>query len=101
MPGVSMFTRRELMQTIGQAALVTAAAPGLRVAAAQAQSARVFCLFSKHLPELNWSDLGRAVKDAGFEGVDLTVRPGGHVLPERAAEDLPRAIDALTRQGVT
>ncbi len=23
-----------------------------------------FCLFSKHLPELNWADLGRAVKDA-------------------------------------
>ncbi len=37
---------------------------------------------------------------AGFEGVDLTVRPGGHVLPERAAEDLPRAIEALTAQGV-
>ena len=65
-----------------------------------AQPPRVFCLFSKHLPELNWSDLGRAVKDAGFEGVDLTVRPGGHVLPERAADDLPRAIEALTAQGV-
>jgi hypothetical protein len=88
------------MQTIGQAALATAAAPGLRVAAAQAQSPRVFCLFSKHLPELTWGDLGRAVRDAGFEGVDLTVRPGGHVLPERAAVDLPRAIEALTAQGV-
>ena len=60
----------------------------------------MFCLFSKHLPELGWSDLGRAVKDAGFEGVDLTVRPGGHVLPERAADDLPKAIEALTAQGV-
>ena len=95
-----MFTRRELMRTIGHAALMTAAAPGQSVAAAQAQSPRVFCLFSKHLPELNWGDLGRAVKDAGFEGVDLTVRPGGHVLPERAADDLPRAIEALTAQGV-
>ena len=95
-----MFTRRELIQTIGQAALVTAAAPAIRAAAAPVQAPRVFCLFSKHLPELDWSDLGRAVKDGGFEGVDLTVRPGGHVLPERAAEDLPRAIEALTAQGV-
>ena len=46
-------------------------------------------------PSLDWSDLGRAVKDTGFDGVDLTVRPGGHVLPERAADDLPRAIEAI------
>ncbi len=93
-----MFTRRELIRTIGQArALATAVTRDVRLAA---QSTRVFCLFSKHLPELNWSDLGRAVKDAGFDGVDLTVRPAGHVLPERAADDLPRAIEALTAQGV-
>jgi sugar phosphate isomerase/epimerase len=95
-----MFTRRELIQTIGQAALVTAAAPAVRAAVAPAQSPRAFCLFSKHLPELNWSELGGAVKEAGFDGVDLTVRPAGHVLPERAADDLPRAIEALTSQGV-
>jgi L-ribulose-5-phosphate 3-epimerase len=61
----------------------------------------VFCFFSKHLPDLNWSDLGRAVKDAGFDGVDLTVRPNGHVLPERAAAELPSAIDAIKSHGVT
>jgi sugar phosphate isomerase/epimerase len=92
-----MFTRRELIRTAGQAALAAAVTHDVRLTA---QSPRTFCLFSKHLPELNWSDLGRAVKDSGFEGVDLTVRPGGHVLPERAAEDLPRAIEALTAQGV-
>ena len=92
-----MFTRRELIRAAGQAALLTAVAGHTRMGA---QSPRGFCLFSKHLPELNWADLGRAVRDAGFEGVDLTVRPGGHVLPERAADDLPRAIEALTAQGV-
>jgi sugar phosphate isomerase/epimerase len=92
-----MFTRRELIRTVGKAALLTAVTRDVRLAA---QSPRVFCLFSKHLPELNWSDLGRAVKDAGFAGVDLTVRPGGHVLPERAAEDLPRAIATLTALGL-
>jgi L-ribulose-5-phosphate 3-epimerase len=92
-----MLSRRELIRTAGQAALLTAVAGHSRTAA---QSPRVFCLFSKHLPELKWADLGRAVKGAGFEGVDLTVRPGGHVLPERAADDLPRAIEALTAQGV-
>ena len=59
------------------------------------------CFFSKHLPELDWTELGRAVKTAGFDGVDLTVRAKGHVLPERAAADLPRAIDAIRAQGLS
>jgi sugar phosphate isomerase/epimerase len=66
----------------------------------EARTARTYCLFSKHLPELGWADLGRAVRDSGFDGVDLTVRPGGHVPPERAAEDLPRALDDIRAQGV-
>jgi sugar phosphate isomerase/epimerase len=68
---------------------------------AEADASRTFCLFSKHLPELEWSELARAVRDAGFGGVDLTVRPRGHVLPERAAEDLPRAIDAIKAEGLS
>jgi sugar phosphate isomerase/epimerase len=77
---------------IATAQAAPAAAPDERTA---------FCLFSKHLPDLGWSDLGRAVRDAGFDGVDLTVRANGHVLPERAADDLPRALEAIRKNGVT
>jgi sugar phosphate isomerase/epimerase len=59
------------------------------------------CLFSKHLPQLNWQQLGQTVKKFGFGGVDLTVRPQGHVLPERAAEDLPKAVIAIREAGLT
>lgn len=88
-----MLTRRELLQAAAAAALTP-----LSGRAAEAPS---FCLFSKHLPDLGWNDLGRAVKDSGFDGVDLTVRAKGHVLPERAAADLPRAIDAIRSHGLT
>ncbi len=59
------------------------------------------CLFSKHLPEMNWQQLAQAVKKLGFGGVDLTVRPGGHVLPERVAEDLPKAVAAVRAEGLS
>jgi L-ribulose-5-phosphate 3-epimerase len=36
----------------------------------------------------------------GFEGCDLTVRPGGHVLPQLAPADLFRAIEGLRGEGV-
>jgi sugar phosphate isomerase/epimerase len=87
-----MLTRRELM--------MSAAAAAFMPIAGRAAASGSFCLFSKHLPDLDWKDLGRAVKDAGFDGVDLTVRAKGHVLPERAAADLPKAIDIIRAQGV-
>ena len=93
-----MLNRRDFVRAAGQAAI--AAAVGHRMAAAASQG-RGFVLFSKPLPELAWSDLGRAVREAGYEGVDLTVRAKGHVLPERASDDLPRAIDAIKSHGLT
>ena len=58
------------------------------------------CLFSKHLPMLDWKDLATVTREAGFDGIDLTVRPGGHVLPERAATDLPIAIQTIRERGI-
>ena len=40
-------------------------------------------MFIKHLQTLPLAEAGRAIKDLGFEGVDLTVRPNGSVTPER------------------
>ena len=93
-------TRRDWMRTAAQGVLTAAVAGGTASLRAATRESSPFCLFSKHLPELNWSDLARAVKDAGFDGIDLTVRPQGHVLPERAADDLPRALEAIAAHGV-
>src|SRR5947207_8627811 len=78
--------------------LLSAAAA--QVAAQTAAPRFTLCFFSKHLPNLSYDDLGKTLKSAGFDGVDLTVRPGGHVLPERAAQDLPRAVEAIRSHGI-
>jgi L-ribulose-5-phosphate 3-epimerase len=99
-----MLTRRDMISMAGQAALAAAVTrPCAAGAAAQpaAPSRRpTFCMFPKPLPELGWRALGGVVRDAGFEGVDLTVRARGHVLPERATEDLPRAVEAISASGL-
>lgn len=59
------------------------------------------CLFSKHLPAMDWTRMAQTVKKLGFGGIDLTVRPGGHVLPERASEDLPKAAAAIRAEGLS
>jgi hypothetical protein len=49
---------------------------------------------------MNWFELARSAKRAGFGGIDLTVRKGGHVLPQRAAEDLPKAVSTIRGEGL-
>ncbi len=58
------------------------------------------CLFSKPLPNLDYGALGKALHELRFTAVDLTVRPKGHVLPERAPQDLPVAVHVLREHGV-
>jgi len=58
------------------------------------------CVFSKHLQWLDYKNMGEAAAEIGFDGVALTVRPGGHVLPERAENDLPKAVEAVRQAGI-
>ncbi len=57
-------------------------------------------VFSKHLQFLNYKDMADAAAELGFNGVDLTVRPKGHVLPERVETDLPKAMEAIQKAGL-
>lgn len=52
-------------------------------------------IFSKHLQFLDYNGMCEAAKEIGFDGLDLTVRRKGHVLPEKVAEDLPKATEAM------
>jgi L-ribulose-5-phosphate 3-epimerase len=98
---VGHISRREFQTTVLTAAVGAMSASTTRpVRASPAEGFRgPYCFFSKHLPDLEWAELGRTVKEMGFDGVDLTVRPQGHVLPERVATDLPRALDAIKAAG--
>lgn len=56
-------------------------------------------IFSKHLHWLDYKEMAMVAAEIGFDGVDLTVRPQGHVLPERVEEDLPKAMEAVNKAG--
>jgi len=57
-------------------------------------------IFSKHLHWLNYADMATLAAEMGFDGVDLTVRPDGHVLPENVTADLPKAVAAVEKAGL-
>jgi len=64
------------------------------------QTRRKIFVFSKHLQWLDYQDMAKMAAQIGFDGVDITVRPKGHVLPENAARDLPGAVEAVRKQGL-
>jgi sugar phosphate isomerase/epimerase len=57
-------------------------------------------IFSKHLQFLDYREMAKASADAGVDGVDLSVRLRGHVLPQNVERDLPRAAKAVRRAGL-
>ncbi len=56
-------------------------------------------IFSKHLLFLDYKTTGEMAAEMGFSGVDLTVRPKGHVLPESVKVDLPKAVSEIKSAG--
>jgi sugar phosphate isomerase/epimerase len=61
-------------------------------------------MFSKMLKNIGGLDVeaaGSYIVKMGFDGVDLTVRPGGHILPGVVREELPRAIEILRLKGLS
>ena len=97
-PTSNHFSRRDFLA----AALVTgsaAAVAPLKLLAAPAKALPPVAIFSKVYQELklNFADAAAVTAEAGLDGIDCPARPGGEVLPERAAEDLPRYAAALAK----
>jgi sugar phosphate isomerase/epimerase len=56
--------------------------------------------FSKHLQWLDWEPMAATAAELGFDGIDLTVREGGHVEPARVQEDLPKVAKIIRQAGL-
>jgi L-ribulose-5-phosphate 3-epimerase len=58
------------------------------------------CFFSRHLPDETPRDMARMLRAVGFDGIELTVRPGGHVDPRQVQTQLPPAVAAIRAEGL-
>ncbi len=61
---------------------------------------RKICIFTKHLQWLDYETMAETAAEIGFDGVDIPLRPKGHVLPEKVADDRPRAVEAVKKAGL-
>jgi sugar phosphate isomerase/epimerase len=49
---------------------------------------------------LDFEAAAAVTAEAGLNGVDCPLRPGGEILPERVSEDLPRYVEVLRRKNL-
>ena len=97
--------RREFIKKISGAGLGILAARELGSLPAiptnrKSKKIEEICVFSKHLQFLDYEEMAETAAEIGFDGVDLTVRAGGHVLPENVSKDLPKAVKAVEKAGL-
>lgn len=93
------FVKLSALATVGASPLINLANPIFGSGESGSDQLSIY-LFSKHLQFLDYHEMSEVAKEMGFDGIDLTVRPKGHVLPERVADDLPRATEAMKSFGL-
>ena len=88
----SCSSRRNLLNCAAGAG-VMASLPKLGVAAKRdgTSTPRLpIVYFSKHLQWLDWEHMAGTAKELGFDGLDVTVRKGGHESPRQQAVERQR-----------
>jgi sugar phosphate isomerase/epimerase len=101
----SQFSRRDFLKFSSITALGTMPLAGLTDTLLKTKNPSgpgLQCyIFSKHLQFLDYKNMSEAAREIGFDGIDLTVRPKGHVLPEKVLDDLPKATEAMRSFGLS
>lgn len=96
-------TRRRLLRSTLRAGGGIALGPLLaRTGFGAATFSPPLAVFSKLYQELrlDFDQSADVTAEAGLDGIDCPVRPGGQIEPEHAAEQMPRYAEALRRRGV-
>ncbi|HEX3999138.1 MAG TPA: sugar phosphate isomerase/epimerase family protein [Pirellulales bacterium] len=100
-------TRRDFLRVAGGAAAAISVGRSGAAVAAQSEALRAhplppLAVFGKVYQELklDFEPSARVTAAAGLDGVDCAVRKKGEIVPERAAEDMPRYAAALGKHGL-
>jgi sugar phosphate isomerase/epimerase len=97
--------RRQFLKQSVQAAVALTAARGLTdrlpaTAAPASKPSPTFAAFTESFQGWPIPKVCAKFKGIGLDGLDLTVRPGGHIEPADAAKRLPKAVAAARDHGV-
>ena len=81
------------------AAFAAASLPSLSASAKVPAQAKPYeyCTFIKFIQDLSHEELATTLKGLGFDGAEVTVRKGGYIAPEAAADELPKLAEVFAK----
>ena len=91
--------RRHFLRAALASGLASTAPTGAGQAATNKPHPKV-CTYTEHFQKLAIPEVCKVFRKMGVDGLDLTVRPGGHIEPRDAADALPAAVQAATDHGL-
>lgn len=96
------FSRRKFIASMAAAGayIPLSGIEGMNLMSTPYETGRKIHVFTKALAWMNYDEMAALVAESGAEGIDLPVRPGGHVLPENVETDLPKAFEAARKHGL-
>src|SRR5690349_3536294 len=100
MQPITHLSRRHFISHMAVAAVSALALPSI-APAAEPKSAKPFKIygFTKPFQKLGFEETADVVAEVGWDGIECPVRPGGQIEPDRAADELPRMVEALRKRG--
>src|SRR5678815_3906265 len=90
-------TRRTFLKTTALATIAAATAPTI----AETKARYKLIGFTKPFQDLNADECADTVEQIGWDGIECPLRAKGQIEPERAADELPKLIEALNKRGKT
>lgn len=94
-------TRRAFIRQTAIATAATLSLPDRNSFAAKNKTfANPIAFFEKTLQPLTADEMGDMLAEIGFDGVEATIRKGGRIAPEQAADDLPGYVTALAKRNL-
>ncbi|MFT5467418.1 MAG: sugar phosphate isomerase/epimerase [Verrucomicrobiales bacterium] len=89
--------RRTFLKRSVAAAVTAASGLKLGLSADNPETTNPIACFEKPLQSLSAAELADLLAEIGFDGIEATVRKGGRIEPEKAADELPGLVSALKK----
>ena len=98
--GITDTVKRRDFMRLAVASGLAAAVTDLPAKEKTSKSVPKVCTYTEHFQKLPIPEVCQVFKRIGVDGLDLTVRPGGHIEPKNVKRELPQAVKTAREFGL-
>ncbi|MCA9140207.1 MAG: sugar phosphate isomerase/epimerase [Planctomycetales bacterium] len=82
------------------AAIAASSVPCLSGQEIDSDTQNTICVFTKPFNSLSFDELAEKISQIGYDGIEAPIRRGGHIEPDKVADELPKLVEALAKRNL-